>query len=440
MDEKISKLKEIIKKERKIVDEIINLQKSSQKQISNEERKMILSQIETLKKLLKKTNFEIPDILKNMELEVKFNSLPKKEKLSDYKKSKFDKKHQETKLKKEIDKETEKVKKLEISYLEKETLKRLKRGEKKHVEKKEQKASFFVSFSNSIFAKVSQNLQNESFFSNIRRDLIKANIEVLPVSYISIILMTSFLSIIFSTFIFFFFLFFNFGPAMPIITRATESIINRFFMTFWILFVFPLLTFIFMYFYPYLEKKSSETKIDQELPFAVINMAAISGSLVEPSKIFEIIISTKEYPYLEKEFSKLLNEVNIYGYNLVSALRNTAFNTPSGKLSELLNGLATTITSGGDLPTFFEKRAESLLFEHRLEREKETRASETFMDIYISVVIAAPMILMLLLMMMRISGLGISLSTSMITLLMIMGVGVINVVFLSFLHLKQTGQ
>ena len=77
--------------------------------------------------------------------------------------------------------------------------------------------------------------------------------------------------------------------------------------------------------------------------------------------------------------------------------------------------IKTFITSGGDLPDFFDKRAQSLLFEHRLEREEYTKSAETFMDIYISVVIAAPMILMLLLMMMKISGLGISLSSGMIT-------------------------
>jgi len=47
------------------------------------------------------------------------------------------------------------------------------------------------------------------------------------------------------------------------------------------------------------------------------------------------------------------------------------------------------------------------------------------------------MIFMLLFMMMKISGLGVSLSTQMITLLMVLGVSLINVIFLTFLHLKQ---
>jgi len=215
------------------------------------------------------------------------------------------------------------------------------------------------------------------------------------------------------------------------------SLLSRITTIFWILFVFPLGTFIFAYFYPALEKKSLETKINQELPFATIHMASISESLVEPSNIFRIIISTKDYPTLEKEFIKLLNEINVFGHDLVTALRNIAFNNPSKRLAELLDGLATTITSGGDLSDFFEKRSQTLLFDYKLEREKNTKTAETFMDIYISVVIAAPMILMLLLIMMRVSGLGIALSTSMISLIMVLGVSAINVIFLVFLQLKQ---
>ncbi|KKL09841.1 hypothetical protein LCGC14_2561810, partial [marine sediment metagenome] len=78
--------------------------------------------------------------------------------------------------------------------------------------------------------------------------------------------------------------------------------------------------------------------------------------------------------------------------------------------------------------------------QEKLEREKNIRADETFMDIYISVVIAAPMILMLLLIIIQISGIGISLSISAITVLMVLAVTTINILFLTFLHIRQGKQ
>jgi len=338
----------------------------------------------------------------------------------------------------ERDKDKKVVKKKLLEGLEKETIKRLKKKEKKVVKKKERKASAYVGFANRFFSKTSKAILKKGAFRNLKRDLIKANLQFLARSYVSVMLFNTVVALFISIFVFVFFLFFNFGAQPPFLTMVRGSILARVGSVFWIMIAIPLATFLITYLYPSMEKKSIEGKINQELPFATIHMASISESLVEPSNIFKIVVSTKEYPTIEKEFIKLLNEINVFGYDLVTALRNSAFNSPSKKLSEVLDGLATTITSGGDLSDFFEKRSQTLLFEHKLDKEKQTKSAETFMDIYISVVIAAPMILMLLLIMMKVSGLGISLSTTMISVIMALGVSVVNIGFLMFLQLRQT--
>jgi Flp pilus assembly protein TadB len=325
----------------------------------------------------------------------------------------------------------------ELPQLEKETIKRIRNKEVKLGVKKIQKPNQFSKIANKYFYNIARKLSKDKNFEVLKKDLIKTNLNFTPVNYISVTLFATAISIIVAFVLFLFFLLVNIGGESSIISLATENFGIKFLQTFWILFVIPIGTFIFMYFYPSLEKKSTEHKIDQELPFSIIHMSAISGSMIEPSKIFNIIITTKEYPSIEKEFIKLMNEINVYGYDLVSALRSSALNSPSKKLSELFTGLATTINSGGNLTDFFNKRSQTLLFEYKLEREKNTKTAETFMDIYISIVIAAPMILMLLLMMMKISGLGIALGTSSITLIIILAVSVINIVFLTFLHLKN---
>ena len=339
-----------------------------------------------------------------------------------------------------LNEEESKEYKEESEQIEKETVKRLKRKGEKPAEEKTKKLSWYVKSATKMFSGRARKLTEEGHFKSLERDLRKANLEYVLASYVSLIFYTTFWSIFAGAVIMLFFLFFSIGPHWPIITFADENILSRLLKIFWILILIPAGTFFAMYIYPSLEKKSEEMKINHELPFAVIHMAAISGSMIDPTRIFKIIIITKEYPAVGREFTKLLNQINVYGYDLVGALRNMAFNSPSRKLADLFNSLATAITSGGDLPDFFDKRASSLLFEYKLEREKQARAAETFMDIYISVVIAAPMILMLLLMMLKIGGLGIGLSTGAITLTMILGVVIINIFFLSFLHLRQPAE
>jgi archaeal flagellar protein FlaJ len=133
----------------------------------------------------------------------------------------------------------------------------------------------------------------------------------------------------------------------------------------------------------------------------------------------------------------VLNQINLYGYDLVTSLNNVSRTTPSIKLAELFGGLSTSITSGSDLSSFFEKRAESLLVTYRLEREKYTKLAETFMDIYISVVVAAPMILMILLVMVSVLNISPNLTLGELTFLMISIIAVINAIFIAILHLKQ---
>ena len=166
-------------------------------------------------------------------------------------------------------------------------------------------------------------------------------------------------------------------------------------------------------------------------------MSAIAGSGVEPTKIFEIIVKSEEYPHTRKEIKKLLNKINLYGYDLVSALGESARLTSSSKLAELFKGLATTITSGGELTMFLDKRAETLVFDYKVEREKYNRIAETFMDIYISVVIAAPMMMTLLLVMMSLTGMSYGLTIQATSLIIILVIGLLNIFFLIFLHLKQ---
>jgi flagellar protein FlaJ len=419
----IDNLKENFEREKKIAAEIGSLYEDLKNSRNGEEQKMISSQILFLKNSLKKTGENVIDATKSISVVKPLNISSSAPKLS-------------MKTPEETFPEN-KEKKTKITALEKLSLKRMKQKEIKVVQKKEKKPNLYVKIASSLFYNKAMSLINKGKFYSLRRDLIKANLEFVPANYVSVIFFTTLISFFASIFITLFFLFFSLVVSPPFIVASETAFGLRFLQVFWIIFAIPAGVFTFAYFYPSMEKKSLGAKINNELPFATIHMSSISNSMIEPSKIFTIIISTGEYPNLEKEFIKLLNEVNVYGYDLVSALRDMAFNSPSRKLGDLYNGLATTITSGGDLPEFFDKRAQSLLFDHRLEQEKQAKSAETFMDIYISVVIAAPMILMLLLMMMRVSGLGISLSTSMITLVMVLSVSVLNIVFLAFLQLKQ---
>ncbi len=387
---------------------------------TDSEKKILEEAINSLTASIKIINDSIPKLVINVSAATK---LPSKKTETGLEKIKF--KRENTRLFVTLQKKDREKFLQELSFGES-LVRKLKRKESKFVDKAEEfkAARGYLKLSNKVFLKKTISLIEKGRFKSLALELKKANIDILFEVYVSMMFFTTLLVFCVSVIIF-------------IMLMATDLTLARFAKVFWIPLALPAITFFILYVYPSTEKSSLAKRIEHELPFAVIHMSAISGSGIEPTEIFKIIGLSREYPFLRKEIRKVLNQINLYGYDLVTALNNSAKNNPSPKLGELFAGLSTTISSGGSLPEYFNKRAENLLLDYRLEREKYTHTAETFMDIYISVVIAAPMILMLLLIMISVSGFQVGFSPGQITFVIILIIALINIVFIGVLQAKQ---
>ena len=402
--------------------------------VANEqEKKLLLGAIEALRSSIKIINKSVPGLISRVSAA---NKLPAKNVKTNFEDVSFKRTDSNLNVTIDIKDRNKFLKELSISESFVKKLNK-KKGEEKEKYEEFKAARGYLKLSNKFFLNKSIDLINKGYFKSLSTEIKKSNIDILFEAYVAMILFSTVISFFASFFIILFFMFFNISLNWPMISSFHGNYFTRLVSILWISVVVPVLTFLAIYFYPSTERGSIAKKIDQELPFAVIHMSAISGSGIEPSEIFKIIGLSKEYPYLRREIRKVLNQINLYGYDLVTALNNVSKSTPSAKLAELFSGLTTTINSGGSLSEFFDKRAETLLVSYRLEREKYTKIAETFMDIYISVVIAAPMILMLLLVMIQVSKISIGFTSGEMTAIMVIIVALINMAFLAVLKLKQ---
>lgn len=281
----------------------------------------------------------------------------------------------------------------------------------------------YTKMANSIFSGMSINLSKSETFKPISLSLKKANMPYLLSSYLSMAffgVMISFIAMI------------VLAPMMIFseMVPAPYAILS--------IFLVPLFVLIVFLSYPSSEASSIKSKINDELPFAVMHMSAIAGSGIEPSKVFEILASSNEYPALRKEMMKIVNQINFYGYNLVNALRSTAKTSSNPRFSDILNGISTTISSGGDLKEYLTKIAADTLLDYKLRRKRFTTISETYADIYTGLLVAAPLMFMLILVLMNVIGGGIGgMSSSTVA---IIGIGVLIVVNIGFLVFLQFSQ
>lgn len=274
-----------------------------------------------------------------------------------------------------------------------------------------------ISFSERVFFNFVD--RNENLFKKIKEDLIRANYPKLYQNYVSMAIFYVIVAFIFSFFV---------ALGLLLITKKIVFLL--------IIFI-PLLIAILFYAGPSIEAKNFSKKINDELPFAVIYMAAISQSNIEPIRMFKLLANSKEYPNLAIEIRKILKQTEFFGYNLADTLKDYSSKTGNEKLKELFSGIAINIVSGGSLKNFLEKKAENLLFEYKLERQKYNNIAGTFLDVYISILIVAPLILVILLIIMINSGFKIPISTSSLSYLLILILIILNLIFLTFLQIKQ---
>jgi hypothetical protein len=296
----------------------------------------------------------------------------------------------------------------------------IKRMESKNQEMMINKPSSFVRVSNKMFRELAEKMVPR--FDSLSKDLKRANVRFLLSSYLSMAILSTVIS---------------FGVGLVIFALLLVVSLSNW-IHFYLPLVFPAMTMMAFYFYPASEASSVQKKISQELPFTTIYMAAIAGSNIEPTKIFKIIATSAEYPNVGKEIRKILNQIDIYGYDLVTSLKNVAARTSNKKLGELFSGLAANISSGGSLKNFLEKKAENFLLDYKLERQKYSDLAGTFMDVYISILIAAPLVLMMMFIVMNVSGLSLGgLGITTLLMLSIAGIVVVNIIFLIVLNIKQ---
>jgi len=150
--------------------------------------------------------------------------------------------------------------------------------------------------------------------------------------------------------------------------------------------------FAFGYFYPNSVMSKKKSSIKRDIPFAVIHMSAVAGSGANPIAMFDLILKSKDYPGLESEIRKIINYVNLFGYDLPTAMRNVAKTTPSPDMKSLLNGIISNTESGGSLKDYLKGKTEEVLNIYRLERKKYVEAMSTYADIYTGLLIAAPLL------------------------------------------------
>lgn len=191
--------------------------------------------------------------------------------------------------------------------------------------------------------------------------------------------------------------------------------------------------------YPYQVMSSKKASIEASMPFALNHMTAVASSGVPPTTIFRLLMGIKEYGQVAEESALIVRNMETFGMDMITAIRQVANTTPSDKFREFLYSIIATIETGGDMKKFLKNVTQESLFEYKIRRERYLSTLQTYADFYTAVLIAAPLFFISILSVMAMIGgniMGMSIVDAM-KLGIYAFIPLLNIVFIAFIHMTQ---
>src|SRR3989338_581003 len=193
------------------------------------------------------------------------------------------------------------------------------------------------------------------------------------------------------------------------------------------------------YYYPHHIIAGKKSSTEGNMPFAINHMAAIASSGVPPFIIFKLISNVPEYGQITNEMKRIVRNIEVFGMDMVSGIKNVADRTPSMEFSQFLYSVISNIETGGDIRRFFDNYARETMLNYRIRRDKYAKTLSTYADFYTAVLIAAPLFFISILSIMAIIGgsvLGLDIATAM-SIGVYLLIPMLNILFLLFINYTQ---
>lgn len=161
-----------------------------------------------------------------------------------------------------------------------------------------------------------------------------------------------------------------------------------------------------LYGYPFLVAQGRKTKIDLDLPYAITYMEALSPTMTLYEVVRKVYEEIDLFGEVSKEFGMIVRDVELFGEDLHTAMKNLQRATPSPNLADFFNDLALLSDSGGDVTAFLAAR--SGFFREVAEREQEMalQTIEIMAEVYVTAFVAGPIVIMIMILSQNLAGQG----------------------------------
>jgi len=144
--------------------------------------------------------------------------------------------------------------------------------------------------------------------------------------------------------------------------------------------------------YPSYKVDNIKRDIELNIPYATTHMATIAGTGVPIYTVFKLVSEFKEYGELAKEYGKISRDIEVFGSDVVTAISQSAADTPSAHMKELLWGIVSVIRSGGDLRRFLVEKAAGFMDSQKNLEKQYLDSLSLLAEMYTTIFVAGPIL------------------------------------------------
>jgi len=156
------------------------------------------------------------------------------------------------------------------------------------------------------------------------------------------------------------------------------------------------LTYLSFLIYPNIIAGNRRRNIDATLPYAINYVTSMSTAGITPAEVFRLLGDSPIYGESSVEARFIAREIDIFGRDLIDAMRLVSASTPSLRMKEFLQGAMASVSSGGNLTEYFRTKAKQYALENRQTQKMFLDTLGLVAESYVTAIVAGMLFLIIL--------------------------------------------
>ncbi|MBT8171762.1 type II secretion system F family protein, partial [Candidatus Bathyarchaeota archaeon] len=198
------------------------------------------------------------------------------------------------------------------------------------------------------------------------------------------------------------------------------------------------LTVIAFYSYPSYKADSLKRELEDDLPFTAGYMSILAGAGVPPDFIWRSLAQIDSSLAITKVSKNVVRDIELFGFDVISALENMSKRTPSKRFKEMIEGFISVIHSGGNLVKYLRNRSQQYMKLKRIALKRFSDSLAVLAEFYVTLMVAGSLIFVVMLAVMSMlggGGIGSLDSRLLLQLLTYLGLPIGSIIFLVILDM-----